>query len=74
VVCRVSVADIEKIRPITKDAKKEARQMQKGRLFYDYTADLFSKNRYLLMITDGEHRFCARLLADEELLKWLERR
>ena len=73
VVCRVSLDDIEEILPITKDTKKTVRKLQKERLFYDYTADLFSQNRYLLTITDGEHRFCARLLADDTLLKWLER-
>ena len=74
VVCRVSLDDIEEILPITKETKKTVRGLQKERLFYDYTADLFSQNRYLLTITDDEHRFCARLLADEELLKWLGRR
>jgi len=73
VVCRVSLADVEEILPITKETKKTVREKQKGRLFYDYTADLFSQNRYLLTITDGEHRFSARLLADEELLKWLKK-
>jgi hypothetical protein len=73
VVCRVSLDDIEEIVPITKQTKKEIKQKQKGRLFYDYTADLFSQNRYLLLITDGEHCFCARLLADETLLKCLQK-
>lgn len=71
VVCRVSVSDIEEILPITGDTKKKIREKQQDRLFYDYTADLFSQNRYLVIATDGEHRFCARILANEELLKWL---
>ena len=71
VVCRVSVAAIEEILPITRENRKEIKEKQNGRLFYDYTADLYSQNRYLVTVTDGEHRFCARILADEELLKWL---
>lgn len=74
VVCRISVTDIEEILPITRENRKELRAKQKGRFYYDYTADLFSQNRYLITVTDGEHHFCARILADEELIKWLERR
>ena len=74
VVCRISVSDIEEVIPITRENRQELRAKQTGRLFYDYTADLFSKNRYLITVTDGEHRFCARILADDGLLGWLDRR
>lgn len=73
VVCRISLDDIEQIIPITKENRREWREKQTGKLFYDYTADLFSPNRYLLVVTDGEHRFTARILADETLLNYLKK-
>ena len=71
-VCRISVADIEQIIPITPENRRALTAHQKGRFFYDYTADLFSQNRYLLLVQSGEHRFVARILADERLLMLLK--
>ncbi len=73
VVCRVSVSDIEEILPITQENQTVIKEKQKGCSIYDYTADLFSQNRYLVTIADGEQRFCVRILADKELLKWLKK-
>lgn len=73
VVCRVSVDDVEEIVPIAKENRREWKSKQGGRFFYDYTADLFSKNRFLIVVTDGEHRFTARILADETLLRFLKK-
>lgn len=73
VVCRVSVNDVEEIIPITKENRREWKANQGGRFFYDYTSDLFSKNRFIIVVTDGEHRFTARILADETLLNLLKK-
>jgi len=73
VVCRVSVDDIEEIVPITKENRREWKTKQSGRFFYDYTADLFSQNRFIIVVTDGEHLFTARILADETLLNLLKK-
>ena len=73
VVCRISVADIVEILPITDENQAEIKEKRGKQSFYDYTADLFSQNRYFLTVSDGEHHFCMRILADEELLKWLQK-
>ncbi len=71
-VCRVSVAEIEEILPLTRENRRQAATLQRGRFFYDYTADLFSANRYLVSVQSGDHLFVARILADEALLRYLQ--
>lgn len=73
VVCRISVSAVEEILPVDAKNKKRLNELQRGRLFYDYTADIFASNRYLLVVVDGDHRFCARILADDMLLNLLKK-
>ena len=71
VVCRISLDDVVELRPITaKEARTQARA-QKERRVYDYTCRINPANLYLLTARDGSELYDVRIVADEELVKYL---
>ena len=74
VVCRISVGDIEEIKPLTPQNRKEVSVMLRKKRVYYYTAQLFASNAYLLTVRDEDEIFYIRLLADSQLLSLMKYR
>lgn len=73
VVCRISVDDIEDVKLVTSQNRKEISAMLRKKRVYHYTAQLFTFNCYLLTVRDEEEIFYIRLLADSQLLSLIKR-
>ena len=74
VVCRVSLAEVCSVLPLTKETEQQHKILKKEGTHYSYTGLLFDEKRYLVeMQTHGEHVF-VRICADETLVKLLSER
>ena len=70
-VCRVSLADIQSVLPLTSETKAQRKSLKKQGKHYSYTGVLFDEKRYLVeMQAHGEHVFVC-ICADETLLNLL---
>ncbi|MBQ2734597.1 MAG: hypothetical protein IJF33_02075 [Clostridia bacterium] len=74
VVCRISVEDIEDVKHLTSQNRKEVSAMLRKKRVYYYTAQLFASNCYLLTVRDEDEIFYIRLLADSQLLSFIKHR
>ena len=66
VVCRVSVASVESVTPITKD-KTEKVEEKEGRRF-NYTGTLFCGEKYDVRVREQGETFSVRICADAGLI------
>jgi hypothetical protein len=73
VVCRVSLAEVCSVLPLTKETEEQYKALKKQGTHYSYTGLLFDEKRYLVeMQAHGEHIFI-RICADETLRGLLEK-
>ena len=72
VVCRISIADIEEITPITQENKKQISEAAKGKPLYRYYSELSPQNAYQLTVQNGEEVFYLCIVADERLIEMLK--
>ncbi len=73
VVCRISLADIVEITPITAETRKLLAKSTRGKPTYRYYAELSPQNSYLLTVQNGEEHFYLFIVADERLIEMLEK-
>ncbi len=68
VVCRISVINVESIREITPQNRKQIAAELKGKRVYKYAAELFPEDYHLLSVSLDEERFFIKLSADQPLI------
>ncbi|MBQ7346430.1 MAG: hypothetical protein IJW55_00580 [Clostridia bacterium] len=73
VVCRISVADIEAVTPVTPQNRKALAAMGKGKSVYRYFSELSPQNLCWLTVRDGDNLFYIRIVADENLISALQK-
>ena len=72
VVCRVSLSDVSRVIPLTKDTGEQRKALKKEGSHYSYTGVLFEEKRYLVEMNAHDEHFFVIICADETLLKLLK--
>ena len=65
VVCRVSVADVEWVKRLEKQTKRELLSQTRGHRVYPYTGTLFSEQEYLVSVRDGDEAVYLKIVGND---------
>ena len=70
-VCRVGIETIRSTTQICKENRRTVRELTREKTVYRYTAVLFSSDRYLLEIDDGNESYFVQIMSDSNLNRFL---
>lgn len=73
VVCRVALSDIENVRCVTQENRKELFKQLRGKQVYRYFSELTPTNSYLLTLSNADMEGYLWIVADERLLLMLQK-
>lgn len=72
VSCRIVLSQISSVLEDTPQNRRAVRDAVARPIFYTYTARIFSKERYLILLREPDGRACVSILADQGLLERLK--
>ena len=72
VVCRVSVSDIQTIKPISEISRQKMSDRKGNAPLYRYVSEFHPSNAYFLEILDDEKTYFLEICADSELISIIE--
>jgi len=71
VVCRISVASVQRVEPLTKETKRAPEKSREGRQYFSYTGVLFDERQCYVYAEECDTALLLRICADDTLFSLL---